>query len=247
MAANTPLAAGAGMKFLERVVLDTPYLFLKKIPYAWIPVVALWTWPPVISGLFLGIILLGLAAMVLQQRFWEAKVLRESMSEEPAYRAHPHMPWWMRLRNLALVLAGSAVIGFLLGGRLSLSGMQWFLLVAGFMFLYKDALLFGASAVYLVTRRGIGVRWVPGHVDYRLFFPYNEINSITRVRAGDKLPEKLDVLSPVRGQKEGVLLMAKRMDGFSSQIGHVLLTPDDPDEFLQQVPATLISGHSFVR
>ena len=235
------------MKFLENLVLDTPYLFLKKIPYAWIPVVAFWSLSPVVSILFLAVILLGLAMMLLQQRFWEAKVQRENQAEGSAYRVQPRMPLWMRLRNLALVLGGSALIGWLLNGRLNLTGVQWFLLVAGLMILYKDALLFGASAVYLVTQRGIAARYVPGHVDYRLFFPYLEINSISRVHAGDKLPERLTVLSPVRGQKEGVLLMAKRADGFSSQIGHVLLTPDDPEEFLKQVPATLVHEQRLIR
>lgn len=235
------------MKFLENLVLDTPYLFLKKIPYAWIPVVAFWSWPPIVPGLFLAVIALGLVMMLLQQRFWEAKVLRENAVEGTAPRFQPRMPLWMRLRNLALVLAGSALLGWLLNGRLNLTGVQWFLLASGFMFLYKDALLFGASTVYLVTPRGIAVRFVPGHVDYRLFFPYNEINFISCVKDGEKLPERLNVLSPVRSRRDGVLLMAKRMDGFSSQLGHALLTPDHPEEFLKQVPATLVQDSHLIR
>lgn len=228
------------MKFLENLVLDTPYLFLKKIPYAWIAVVAFWKLPPAVPALFLAIIAVGLGMMILQQRYWEAKVLRENQFEGPAYRVQPRMPVWMQVRNLALVLAGSALLGWLLNGRLGLTGLQWALLAAGFMLLYRDAVVFGASAVYLVTQRGIGVRFVPGHVDYRLFFPYNEIDSISLVNEGDKLPVNLDVLSPVRGRSTGVLLRAKRMDGFSSRMGHVLLTPDDPQEFLRHVPSTLV-------
>lgn len=235
------------MKFLENLVLDTPYLFLKKIPYAWIPAVAFWSLPPLIPGIFLALIALGLVMMLLQQRFWEAKVLRENLLEGPARRFQPRMPLWMRMRNLAFVLAASALLGWILGGRLNLTGLQWFLLMAGFMFLYKDALLFGASTVYLVTPRGIAVRYVPGHVDYRLFFPYSEINFISRVKDGDRLPERLSVLSPVRSRRDGVLLTAKLTDGFSSQIGHVLLTPDNPGEFLIQVPATLVQPSLLVR
>jgi len=235
------------MNFIEKLILQIPYLFLKKIPYAWIPVVALWSWPPVIAGGFLLIILLGLFLMFLQQRFWEAKVVREFQKEGQPYRAHPQMPWWQRLRNLALVLAGSALLGLLLNGRLNLTGVQWFLLAAGLMVLYKDALLFGSSAVYLVTPRGIAVRYIPGHIDYRLFFRYTEINYIARMRSGDKLPSHCDVLSPVRGRKEGVLLVAKRMDGFSTELGHVLLTPDDPEAFMAQVPATSLQDHTLIR
>lgn len=235
------------MKIFEKLVLDTPYLFLKKIPYAWIAVVAFWSWPPVVAGVFLAIIALGLITMALQQRFWEKKVLREFQKGGQAYRVQPRMPLATRLRNVALVLGGSALLGFLLNGRLNMTGWQWFLLASGLMFLYKDALLFGASAVYLVTARGIGVRYVPGHIDYRLFFRYTEIDYLSRICAGDKLPQPLDVLSPVRGQKEGVLLVAKRMGGFSSELGHVLLTPDDPEAFLAQVPATLVYQESWIR
>ena len=42
------------MKAFHSFVLSIPYLFLKKIPYAWVPVVALWAWPPIISGIFLA-------------------------------------------------------------------------------------------------------------------------------------------------------------------------------------------------
>jgi hypothetical protein len=150
------------------------------------------------------------------------------------------MPVKTQALNAALVLAVSAFVGYMLGGRLNMTGWQWFLLTSGFMFLYRDALLFGATAVYLVTPRGIGARYVPGHVDYRLFFRYTEINYVSRIRAGDKLPTNTSVLSPVRGRKEGILLTAKLMDGFSKELGQVLLTPNDPEAFLAQIPATLI-------
>ena len=235
------------MRFIENLILETPYLFLKKIPYLWVGVVAFWVWPPVAAGILAGMIGLGLIMMFYQQRFWEAKIAREFQKEGQPYRDQPHSPRGLQLRNVALVLAGSAVLGLLLNGRLNLTSLQWLLLTSGLMFLYKDALLFGASAVYLVTPRGIGVRYIPGHVDYRLFFRYTEINYVTRVHAGDKLPKRCDVLSPVRGQKEGVLLVAKRMDGFSREIGHVLLTPDDAEAFLKQIPATLIQGQALIR
>src|SRR6185436_8913219 len=153
----------------------------KKIPYAWIAAVALWAWPPVASGIFLGIILLGLLLMRAQQYFWEVKITREFQKEGKPYRDHPRLPIGLQLRNLALVLAGSAVLGLLFGGRLGLQGWQWFLLAAGLMVLYKDTLLFGASAVYLVTPRGIAVRYIPAHVDYRMFLKYDEIDKIARV------------------------------------------------------------------
>ena len=235
------------MRFFENFVLETPYLFLKKIPYAWVVVVAFWAWPPIVAGIFAGIIALGLWMMFLQQRYWEAKIYREFQKEGAPYRVQPRSPLKTRLRNVAFVLGGSAILGLLLNNRLSLTGLQWFLLASGLMLLYRDAYIFGASAVYVVTPRGIGVRYIPGHVDYRLFFRYSEINYVTRVRAGDKLPKNTSVLSPTRNKKEGILLVAKLMDGFSNQLGQILLTPDDPEAFLAQLPATLIQNNTWVR
>lgn len=235
------------MRFLENFVLDTPYLFLKKIPYAWFFAVIFATWAPLVAGMLVLLVALGLLFMALQQRFWEAKIHREFQKEGTAYRVQPRMPLRLQVRNVALVLAGSLALAFLLGGRLNMTGWQWFLMTSGLMFLYRDALIFGATAVYLVTPRGIGVRYIPGHVDYRLFFRYTEINHVTRVGAGDKLPTRTSVLSPMRGQKEGILLTAKLMDGFSSELGQILLTPDDPEAFLAQIPATLIQNEVLLR
>lgn len=227
------------MSFFERIVLGTPYLFLKKIPYAWVAAVALWAWPPVASGIFAAIILLGLLMMALQQRFWEAKIRREHQKEGQPYRDQPRAPAGYVLRNIALVLAASAALGVWLGGQLRLQGWQWFLLSAGLMFLYRDALVFGASAVYLVTPQGIGVRYIPGHVDYRLFFKYNEISQAERVNAGDKLPPNCLALSPLRKADRGVLLRPVKAGGFSREIGPVLLTPTDLELFMQQLPGGL--------
>lgn len=235
------------MSFLENFVLDIPYLFLKKIPYSWFFAIIFLTWAPALSALLVLIIALGLWLMALQQRFWEAKIQREFQKEGTPYRVQPRMPISTQLQNAAWVLAGSLFVAFMLHDRLNMTGVQWFLLTSGFMFLYRDAMLFGATAVYLVTPRGIGVRYIPGHVDYRLFFRYTEINYVTRVHAGDKLPPHTSVLSPMRGQKDGILLTAKLMDGFSSELGQILLTPDDPEAFLAQIPATLIQNEALLR
>ncbi|MBI5297757.1 MAG: hypothetical protein HY869_19945 [Chloroflexi bacterium] len=235
------------MSFLENFVLDIPYLFLKKIPYSWFFAIIFLTWAPALSALLVLIIALGLWLMALQQRFWEAKIQREFQKEGTPYRVQPRMPIGTQLQNAAWVLAGSLFVAFMLHDRLNMTGVQWFLLTSGFMFLYRDAMLFGATAVYLVTPRGIGARYIPGHVDYRLFIRYTEINYVTRIRAGDKLPTNTSVLSPVRGRKEGILLVAKLMDGFSNQLGQILLTPDDPEAFLAQIPATLIQEEAHGR
>jgi hypothetical protein len=225
------------MQAFEKFVLAIPYLFLKKIPYAWILVVALWSWPPVIPGIFLAIILLGLFLMMMQQRAWEAKIGREY---RVLHRDQPSASWKYRIRNLALVCAGSGILGYLFDGRLGFSGLQWFLLLSGMMLLYKDALLLGASTVYLVTNKGIAVRYIPGHIDYRLHFFYDEIRGITCMDSIDKIPLTWSVLSPTRKVTQGLLLLPRSLDGFSRQIDEVLLTPTDTDEFRKYFPPSVV-------
>ncbi|MBI5842802.1 MAG: hypothetical protein HZB19_22140 [Chloroflexi bacterium] len=225
------------MKFLEDFVLAIPYLFLKKIPYAWVFVVMFWAWPPVVSGIITAIILIGLFFMAVQQRAWEAMIRREY---RVLYRDEPRAPLSYQIRNAALVCAASAAIGFLFDGRLGFTGLQWFLLLAGIMFLYKDALLLGASTVYLVTNKGIAIRYVPGHIDYRLFFRYDEILNVTRKDKIEKVPITWSVITPVRKVTRGLLLNPKSLDGFSRQIKEVLLVPTDMDEFRKHFPTSVV-------
>jgi hypothetical protein len=232
------------MKSIENFVLGIPYLFLMKVPYAWIFAVALWTWPPVVAGVLAAIIVLGLLLMALQKRFWAAKVLREYHSGGAAYMVQPRLPVLTQLRNVLVVLAGSALVAWVLvyainATWLRLSWLQWFLLAAGFAFLYRGYVVFGPSTLYLVTSQGVGVYITPGHVDYRLFFGYDEMDCIMHIEQAAQLPANHDVLGPERHKKEGVLLKAKRYEGFSSEFGHILLTPPRPEEFLSRVPAAL--------
>ena len=223
------------MKTLESFVLDIPYLFLKKIPYAWVGVVAFWGWPPLASGILLALVLLGLGLMVWQNLAWQARIRREFHSG-PAqpFIDYPHATWTFRLRNLVLVLAASAVLGWLLKGRFGLSGLQWALLLAGVMLLYKDAFLFGASVTYMITDQGVGVRYVPGHVDYRLFFRFHEIRKAERMKMPERFPRRWDILAPRKYPKEGVLLFAVQPEGFSKQIqSEVFLAPTDIERFLE--------------
>jgi len=225
------------MQTFEKFVLAIPYLFLKKIPYAWIFVVAFWQWPPVLSGVFLAIIVLGLFLMMLQQRAWEAGIRREY---RVLYRDQPRAPLQYQARNLALVLVGSGLLGYLFHGRLGLSGLQWFLLLSGVMVLYKDALLLGASTVYLVTNKGIAVRFIPGHIDYRLHFFYDEIRGITHKDGIEKIPLAWSVLSPTRKVDRGLLLRPRSLSGFSRLIDEVLITPTDADEFRKYFPPSVV-------
>ena len=228
------------MRKLEAFILDVPYLFLKKIPYFWIGVVIFWNWPPVVSGIILAIVLVGLLMMVWQERAWEASVRREfHSSDDRPYIDHPQAARAFQIRNFLLVCLGSGLLGWLLNGRFGVSGVQWSLLLAGVMLLYKDGLLFGAGVTYIITSQGIGIRFVPGHVDYRMFFKFNEIRLAVRTKLPERIPLRWDVLAPRKHPKEGLLLYPANLAGFSTQLqGELLLSPTDMDGFLRE-----LAGH----
>jgi hypothetical protein len=228
------------MKLLENFILDTPYLFLKKIPYIWIAVVAFWHWPPLVSGILMLIVLVGLLMMVWQQRAWETRVRRDFHSGETGLLVdHPHAARTFQIRNFLLVCLGSGLIGWLLNGRFGISGLQWFLMLVGTMLLYKDGLLFGAGVTYIITSQGIGIRFVPGHVDYRMFFRFGEIRQVARTKMPKQIPLRWEVLTAQRHPKEGIILYPANPAGFTSQLqGEIILGPTDMKKFLAE-----LAGH----
>jgi hypothetical protein len=225
------------MKFPESFILGIPYLFLKKIPYAWLAAVIFWSRPPVLSGALLAVVALGLLAMLWQRKAWEAKITREqNRSGAGPYIDRPHAPRLYQLRNLALLFLTSGLLAWLLNGRLALSGWQWFFLLTGFMLLYKDTLLLGATVTYILTDQGVGIHFIPGHVDYRLFFKYHEIRQAARKRLPRPHPPHWELITPVRFPQEGVLLSAKNRNGFSQQLqGELFLAPTDIEVFLEHI------------
>ena len=230
------------MRFLENFILDVPYLFLKKIPYAWVAVIFLWIWPPVLfSWILIAIVIIGLIMMVWQRRAWEAKLIREHhQGSNAVYIDRPKMPISIQLRNLALLALGSLLLAWLFQGTFELNFWQWFFLLTGFMLLYMDHRLLGATTVYIITDQGIGIRFAPGHIDYRLFFSYGEIRHAQHIRVPDPRPIRWSITTPTRNPKDGLLLTPRNPNGFTKQIeGEVLLTPTDMDEFIKHIPSHL--------
>jgi hypothetical protein len=225
---------------LDRLVLDIPYLFLKKIPYAWIGVIALWSWPPTVSGVLFAIILIGLIIMRWQAVAWRSRFKREHGMAGKFYIDRPRAPLAMQVRNLAILFALSGLFGWLVNGQFGLSGWQLFFLAVGLMLLYKDALLFGASVTYIVTYDGIGIHFIPGHVDYRLFFSFKEISHVERMN--NLARTDWSIIAPTRAVREGLLLTPKNPDGFSRQIQKVFIAPGDIGKFLEQIPPGFVSA-----
>ena len=231
------------MRFLENLVLDIPYLFLKKIPYAWLAVIFFWVWPPVaLSWILIAIVLLGLLMMVWQRRAWEAKLIREHHEGgEGPLIDRPKMPLSIQLRNLGLLALGSGLLAWAFQGRFELNFWQWFFLLTGFMLLYMEHRLLGAAVVYILTDQGIGIRFAPGHIDYRLFFSYAEIRAAQRIQVPDPKPIRWSQVTPTPKPQDGILLTPRNPDGFTKQIdGEVLLAPTDVDTFLKGFPPHLI-------
>jgi hypothetical protein len=231
------------VRFLENFILGIPYLFLKKVPYAWLALIVLWVWPPVLfSWILLGIILLGMLMMDWQRRAWEAKLIREHHAgPEKPYIDRPKMPLRIQVRNLALVALGSALVAVIFQGQFELSFWQWFFLFVGFMLLYMDNRLLGATTVYILTDQGLGIRFVPGHVDYRLFFAFNEIWRVQPIQVPEKKPARWSQVTPMRQLDMGVLLTPRNRDGFTRQInGEMLLVPTDIDAFLAPFPPQIV-------
>src|SRR5262245_3244965 len=166
---------------LDRFILSIPVLFLKQYPYAWIAVVALWPRSPSIAAVFLAVVVIGILSLRWQAAAWISWMRSEHASNNGKfYLDQPPIPWRMAVRKIALLVAGSAVVALLLKGQLGLTFWQFFFMIVGFALFYQDNRFFGAEVTYLITASGIGIRFVPGHLEYRLFLAFGEISRIER-------------------------------------------------------------------
>ena len=231
------------MRLLENFILDIPYLFLKKVPYAWLAIIFFWVWPPVLfSWILLAIVIIGSLMMVWQRFAWEAKLIREhhSGSAKP-FIDRPKMPLNFQFRNIALLALVSALLAWLFQGQFELNFWQWFFMLSGFMLLYMDHHLLGRSTVYILTNQGLGIRYAPGHIDYRLFFSYQEIKAASRIQIPRETPLQWTQITPTKKIREGVLFKPVNPAGFSKQMeGEILLAPTNIDTFLEHIPPYLV-------
>jgi hypothetical protein len=220
---------------LDRFILAIPVLFIKQFPYAWIGVVALWSWPPLFSGLFLAIIVFGLLMLRWQSRAWISNLRREhAFADGKFYVDEAPLSPAISVRKILILMAGAALIGWLLQGKLGLSFWQFFLMVFGFTLLYRDTQFFGSPATYVITDQGIGIRFVPGHLDYRLFLPFKEISRIEKSEY--QKDRNWDFFARTREIKDGLLMTPKNPNGFTRRIEKLFIAPQDREKFLEQLP-----------
>jgi hypothetical protein len=221
--------------FLDRFILGFPVLFLKQYPYAWIAAVALWPRSPSFGMLFLGIVVVGILSLRWQSAAWISNIRRQYAGQDGKfYVDQPPVPWTRAGRNIAYLIAGAAVIGYLLRGQFGLNFWQFVIMIVGFTIFYRDTQFFGSAATYIVTASGIGIRLVPGHIDYRLFFPFKEISLIKR--ADYKQSQDIDLFARSREAKDGLLLIPKDPKGFTRRIDKLFIVPQDVEKFVEQLP-----------
>ena len=232
---SAPLYNQPMKQFLDRFILGIPLLFIKQFPYAWIAVIALWTWPPVVSGIFLLIIVLGLLMLRWQSRAWISNLRREyAFKDGKFYIDEPDIPLTESGRKLIFLLVGSALIAWLLNGQFGLNFRQIFLMTVGFTLLYRDTQFFGAPTTYIITASGIGIHYIPGHIDYRLFLPFKEISRIEKSKYQKN--KNWDLFARTRDVKDGLLMIPKNPNGFTKRVEKLFIVPDDMQKFLEQLP-----------
>src|SRR5688500_17002940 len=117
---------------LDRFILSVPLLFIKQFPYAWIAVIALWGWPPVVSGIFILIIVLGMLMMRWQSRAWISNLRHQYVFKDGKFHVdEPDISLTESARKIMFLLAGSALIAWLLKGQFGLTFWQIFLMIVG--------------------------------------------------------------------------------------------------------------------
>jgi hypothetical protein len=234
---RVPLYNHLMKQFLDRFILGLPVLFLKQYPYAWIVFVALWPRSPSIAAVFLAVVVIGILSLRWQAAAWISQMRSEHTSENGKfYVDQPPVPWRMAARKIGLLIAGGALVAFLLQGRLGLGFWQFFMIVVGFPIFYQDTRFFGASVIYIITASGIGIRFVPGHLEYRLILTFREINSVERVKHKDQERSDTDVFARTREEMDGLLLTPRDPRGFSKSIQKLFIVPTNLEQFVHQLP-----------
>jgi hypothetical protein len=220
---------------LDRFILAFPVLFLKQYPYAWIILVALWPKSPPVASLFILVLMAGILALRWQSTAWISHMRREYAGKNGKfYVDEPPVSWQQAARNIAILIAWSILGAFVLRGQFGLSFWQILIMLVGFTIFYQDTRFFGAAVTYIITATGIAIRFVPGHLDYRLFLTFQEISRIER-REYQK-DETWDLFARRRDTKDGLLMTPKNPNGFTRRMEKLFIAPHDREKFLEQLP-----------
>jgi len=222
-------------RFLDRFILAFPVLFLKQYPYAWVILVALGPKSPLVASLFVVILIMGFLALRWQSAAWISQMRREHAGKTGKfYVDQPPITWRGAARNIAILIAWSTLGAFLLKGQFGLGFWQILIMLVGFTIFYNDTRFFGATVIYIITATGIAIRFVPGHIDYRLFLSFKEISRIEKSEF--KKDNGWDLFARARDTKEGLLMTPKNPNGFTRRVEKLFIAPSDREQFLAQLP-----------
>jgi hypothetical protein len=170
-----------------------------------------------------------------QSSAWISNLRREhAFADGKFYVDHAPFSPAPSVRKILILLAGAGLIAWLMKGQFGLGFWQIFLIIFGFTLLYRDTQFFGSPATYIITDKGIGIRFVQGHLDYRLFFPFKEISRIERSEY--QKDRNWDFFARTREIKDGLLMLPKNPNGFTRRIEKLFIAPKDREEFLQHLP-----------
>lgn len=220
---------------LDHLILAIPVVFIKQYAFAWIAAIALWTWPPVASGIFLAIVMIGILMLRWQSIAWLSNLRREHASPNGKfYIDQPPVRVWESAQKILILLAGAGIMAWFLRDRFGMGFWQLFIMVAGFILLYYDTRFVGWLSTYVVTDRGIGIRFVPGRIDYRLFIPFEEIRRIGKSQF--QKDRNWELFAPSRDTKDGLLMTPQNPEGFTKRIERLFIAPSSMEKFLEQVP-----------
>lgn len=75
---------------------------------------------------------------------------------------------------------------------------------------------------------------MPGHIDYRLFFPFREISRIEKTAY--QKDSNWDFFAHTREMKDGLLMIPKNPNGFTKRIEKLFIAPQDREKFIEQLP-----------
>jgi hypothetical protein len=221
--------------FLDRFVLGFPILFLKQYPYAWIVLVALWPHSRSFATLLLVLIVVCIMLLRWQSVAWISQMRRRYADQGGKfYLDQPAVSWTRAARNIAMLVGASILTGFLLRGQFGLTFSQILIMMIGFTVLYQDTQFFGRETTYIITATGIAIRFVPGHIDYRLFLPFKEISRIERANYEERID--INLFARTRDIKNGLLMIPKNPNGFTRTIDKLFIAPNNLDKFVEQLP-----------
>ena len=227
---------------LDHFILAFPVLFLKQFPYAWIAAVVFWSWPPTFSLVFLAVIVIGIFALHWQSRAWLSNLQREhALKDGKFYIDQPPFTPLDAARKVLILIAGAALLAWLLKGQFGLTFWQIFLIIVGFTLLYRDTQFFGAPTTYVITDQGIGIHFTPGHIDYRLFLWFREISRVETVPY--QKDGNWDAFVRTGDIKDGLLLLPKNPNGFTRRIERLFIAPNDREKFLEHLPRGYVKTH----